>query len=246
MTGTGQKTEEQLPDNIVPNDVKSIEGQWYTITTYFKIEKAKIDTIENPAPRHIPYKLTIKFPTEVRAGWYPRDITLTSEDERSYSNYGQGFDDSKSVKQLKQKLRDAKRYNFILARRNARLEQHFSKTSWEQKEEMWKKNRDKPECDYCGKEINMKKAIEGQDFIFMMEGEVIHLKCTPKMFNSICSECGICWSDSDDDSHCSECGGNLIPANEKEILKHCQYNAIQHYLPKELQDKIVFKKDLKF
>jgi hypothetical protein len=236
---------EPVQVEIVPNEVKSIEGKWYDFESKYKIEKAKIDTVENQNVRHTPYKISITIPSSIRRGFHPRDLELLTFDEdgkKSGGSYYYGGMDLEPTRQkhIHQKLRDLRKENFRLKKRNKALEKHFSRTAFDEEQDNWKKTRDEYECEYCGKPISVKISIEGADYVYLEEG-VIHLKCSPYMFNSICKSCDIVWAQEDMEGRCEECGGSLSNLKGDKIIEYFRYDAIKKHLPEELRDKVILK-----
>lgn len=234
-----QKTKDgKTLDHIVPNNVKSVLGEWYPFSGKFKIEKAKSDTDENPQ-RFTPYVLTVTFPNDARTGFYPRDMRLASEDGQSTSYYYNGYGtDENRTKHLLQRIKDLQRYNSSLIKQNRELSKHFSLTWFEKEQQEQKERRMRFDCDHCGDPIDKKILIEGKDFIETEDG-ALHLKCAYFVYNSFCTNCSLAYSS--DERTCDECGEALTHAEKKEMIDFLTFDAIKKHLPEELRDKVILK-----
>jgi hypothetical protein len=242
------KCKKDLTDlTFVPNDLKTPLDKWIPLNTEFQIKKARLDTEENLGNRMVPYEIQIKIPHELRRGWYPKDVKLVSVDENGkqtgYDNHTHDIPKTrKDIQRLLKLLRDYKRWNQVLQKRNRKLEKYFSRTAYDEERERWNFDKDKFDCEYCGLSIDTKKDILGKDFGYLMEEGGVHVKCAFKMFNSLCSKCHILWCDDDlEEGNCGECGGEITQATEKDIEKFFLFDAIKKYMPKELQDKVILK-----
>lgn len=226
---------------IIPNVAKSIDGKWYPLKSKFKIEKIDRDVDVDDTYSGKKYKITIKFPTKFRTGIYPKQLALEGIKEK-WGCYYYGFSESEISKEMKilaGKVKDLQRQNKILKERNWALERHFTKTFFDKDQEIQKREKTREECSLCLGEIDLKKEIEGRDFIWN-DGEAMHLKCASEDFTYTCKKCGTLFLELEEDG-CSECGGKIIPISKEEVRKRLVYNALDHYLPEELRDKVILK-----
>ncbi len=233
------------PSNIVskvgkelPNKAKSIEGQWYDYNGKFKIEPIKKQSDVDDNDRYRKYKVTVTFPTKAAVGVAFDQIELTSSNpkEHNWSNFWYHMHEDDVPAELQRLIRmvkDLRHENKKLKERNQALEKHFSLTAFEQDLQEQKHDEETPNCEKCWDVIDKKKLIEGKDWVQDSEGQYMHLECAAETYNYRCQECHLLWGE-DHDEGCPECGGELKPITTDDARQALQFDALKHYLPKEL------------
>ena len=222
----------------LPNNAKSIEGKWYPFSGFYKVTTIKPLDEEKQA-----YRFTVTFPTNVRTGIYPKEFAvqeLKDDLNCGWACYYYGMNEKdvpREMRKMSAQIRELRRFNQRLQRRNRRLEDHFTKTLYDEEQE--RKNRDGydiADCEFCSEKIDTKKDVEGRDFCYVGDGDMAHIDCAIKEFQYVCTECEYLWAE-DFSTGCQECHAPLRRVKPGEVHKSLVYDALQHYAPHELKGK---------
>ena len=226
---------------ILPNRAKTPQGEWVGFRGQLMIEPIKRDGTDQSDTYHgTKYRISIKIPEMVGRGVNLYEIVLKADNDSwgKFHNPLDGKDVPDALRKMVAQIKDLQRQNKRLQKRNRSLERHFSRTAWDEEQERFRRDPMKVQCDSCMEDIDREKAIEGKDYCMDSEGEYLHIECAVERFSVQCQKCHLLWADDDHEDGCPECGGKLLGLPESEIRKHLTYDAVKHYLPKELHDKV--------
>jgi len=229
----------------IPNDHKSEAGKWYDFDGQIKVEEVEKDFDQYDHNEKQPvYRISLKIPSKYAVGIHKKECVISGVERNWATYYYQGLSDPipKAMMNMSSKIRDLNRQLNELKQRNHALELHFTRTRFEEDLEYSRRKKEKEECQYCYKEIEKTKQIEGRDWFYLNEDGIMHINCGVKCFDSICTECNAVFeADYCEEDGCPNCDGRMRSAKKKEIKEHLVYNAIKRYLPNELQNKVVMK-----